>query len=232
VVPSRGFEWRCLALISKRQFACYRSVGREMGGLPVNPPWQVGYITQSPVVGMFPHLPPCEAPAQQILKPSFLSLAPYSAPMASFTASAIVPPTPAATTPARTASAAEDQPHIHDPIDAFFGYRFASSATQESRHDSRSRASSIMIPADVEALPAYAEDDDSLPEYTPHAEPVTLAMYLFKFGFCEYSLSLFAAGAATYSAFSIPTLLDLRRFHPHLSSARATLQRGLTHLDA
>jgi hypothetical protein len=118
--------------------------------------------------------------------------------MASFTASAIVAPTPAATTPARTASVAEDQPQIRDPIDAFFGYRFASSATQESRHDGRSRASSIMIPADVEALPAYAEDDDSLPEYTPHAEPVTLAMYLFKFGFCEYSLSLFAAGAATH----------------------------------
>ncbi|KAH6901508.1 hypothetical protein BKA70DRAFT_1308869 [Coprinopsis sp. MPI-PUGE-AT-0042] len=107
--------------------------------------------------------------------------------MASFTAStsstAIASPTPVVTSPTRTVSVAEDQPRVYDPVDEFFGYRFASSATQESRHDGRSRASSIMIPADAEALPAYAEDDDSLPQYTPHAEPVTLAMYLFKFGF-------------------------------------------------
>ncbi|TFK22835.1 hypothetical protein FA15DRAFT_595356 [Coprinopsis marcescibilis] len=94
---------------------------------------------------------------------------------------------PSSTT--RTASAAEQQTQqtrVYDPIDEFFGYRFASSATQESRHD---RTQSVLhyeahpSAAHGEALPAYAEEDDSLPKYTPHAEPTTLAMYLFKFGF-------------------------------------------------
>ncbi|KAF8882700.1 hypothetical protein BD779DRAFT_1647995 [Infundibulicybe gibba] len=60
-------------------------------------------------------------------------------------------------------------PRFTNPIDDFFG-----STTTESRHDSR--RSSV-----AESLPAYC--GDTLPEYTPKAEPVTLAMYLFKFGF-------------------------------------------------
>ncbi|TFK66904.1 hypothetical protein BDN72DRAFT_771426 [Pluteus cervinus] len=34
-----------------------------------------------------------------------------------------------------------------------------------------------------EFLPPYAESEEELPGYTPKAEPLTIAMYLFKFGF-------------------------------------------------
>ena len=94
----------------------------------------------------------------------------------------IAAPTPAlASTTSRTASASEQPQRTYDVVDEFFGYRFATSATQESRHD---RTQSVVY-TDAEALPPYAEEDSSLPAYTPYAEPVTLAMYLFKFGFCE-----------------------------------------------
>ncbi|RDB16345.1 hypothetical protein Hypma_003052 [Hypsizygus marmoreus] len=58
-----------------------------------------------------------------------------------------------------------------NPIDDFFGHPLSSPATRESRHDRRLS----------EVLPPYAET--TLPEYSLKAEPVTLAMYLFKFGF-------------------------------------------------
>ncbi|KAG2002454.1 hypothetical protein CC2G_004647 [Coprinopsis cinerea AmutBmut pab1-1] len=90
----------------------------------------------------------------------------------------IAPLSPVVTSSPRTASASEQQPRVYDPMDEFFGYRFTSSATHESRHD---RTGSVVL--DAEALPAYAEEDDSLPKYTPYDEPATLAMYLFKFGF-------------------------------------------------
>ncbi|KAF8207086.1 hypothetical protein K438DRAFT_2013640 [Mycena galopus ATCC 62051] len=67
-------------------------------------------------------------------------------------------------------------PNTTNPVDDFFGYSFSSSRTRDSRHDRRISA------ADSESLspPPYME----APEYTVHArEPVTLAMYLFKFGF-------------------------------------------------
>lgn len=66
-----------------------------------------------------------------------------------------------------------------DPLDASFGYTFST----ESRHDDGSLRQSI---ADV--LPPYAEDAEiPLPGYTRHApEPATLAMFLFKFGFCTF----------------------------------------------
>ncbi|PPQ86526.1 hypothetical protein CVT25_007177 [Psilocybe cyanescens] len=74
-----------------------------------------------------------------------------------------------------------------DPMDEQFGYTFSaaasSSPTHESRHDAtRSRQSMSDIP------PPYAEESAiPLPEYTLHApEPVTLAMFLFKFGFCTF----------------------------------------------
>ena len=72
---------------------------------------------------------------------------------------------------------------MRDPMDAYFGYTFSSSRTHESRHDER-RQSMSDVP------PPYAEESAiPLPEYTLHApEPVTLAMYLFKFGFCACSL--------------------------------------------
>ena len=62
-----------------------------------------------------------------------------------------------------------------DPMDDFFGYTLSTSRTQDSRHDENN----------TEVLPPYVEESH-LPEYTPYAEPVTLAMYLFKFGFCKF----------------------------------------------
>ncbi|KAJ6577443.1 hypothetical protein B0H19DRAFT_1019905 [Mycena capillaripes] len=61
-----------------------------------------------------------------------------------------------------------------NPIDDFFGYTLASSRTRDSRHDRRISTAESLAP------PPYLE----APEYTAHArEPVTLAMFLFKFGF-------------------------------------------------
>ena len=61
-----------------------------------------------------------------------------------------------------------------DPMDDFFGYTLSSTRTHNSRHDENN----------TEVPPPYVEESN-LPEYTPYAEPVTLAMYLFKFGFCK-----------------------------------------------
>jgi len=64
------------------------------------------------------------------------------------------------------------------------------SGTHESRHDQAGNY------CDDEALPAYYE---APPAYTQTGsnEPVTLAMYLFKFGFCEYSclLRIYSTGS-------------------------------------
>ncbi|KAJ2935531.1 hypothetical protein H1R20_g1565, partial [Candolleomyces eurysporus] len=102
----------------------------------------------------------------------------------------VAPPTPAlALSTSRTASASEQPQRTYDVVDEFFGYRFATSATQESRHD---RTQSVVY-TDAEALPPYAEEDSSLPAYTPYAEPVTLAMFLFKFGFLFPPFWIFGA---------------------------------------
>ena len=69
--------------------------------------------------------------------------------------------------------------HPIDPMDNFFGYTLTSTRTHESRHDN------------TEVPPPYVEESN-LPEYTPYAEPVTLAMYLFKFGFCKSYLIFFS----------------------------------------
>jgi len=66
-----------------------------------------------------------------------------------------------------------------DPMDDFFGYTLSSTRTHDSRHDS-------------EVPPPYVEESN-LPEYTPYAEPVTLAMYLFKFGFLFPPFWIFGA---------------------------------------
>ncbi|KAF8896865.1 hypothetical protein CPB84DRAFT_1731520 [Gymnopilus junonius] len=99
-------------------------------------------------------------------------------------------PTPplGALTPAVTHSTWTVQPlHVLDPMDEQFGYTLSSSRTHESRHDRRQSA------ADV--LPPYAEEAEiPLPGYTLHApEPMTLAMYLFRFGFLFPPFWLFGA---------------------------------------
>jgi hypothetical protein len=70
-------------------------------------------------------------------------------------------------------------------------------STHDSRHDERTQSL-----ADVP--PAYAEESAiPLPEYSLHApEPVTLAMYLFKFGFCKF-FSIFQSQAFLLTAFVV-----------------------------
>ncbi|KAF8151724.1 hypothetical protein B0H34DRAFT_862103 [Crassisporium funariophilum] len=87
-------------------------------------------------------------------------------------------PVPVLTHQARTPPAVR----ALDPMDDFFGYTFSSSRTHESRHDQ-----SI---ADVP--PPYVEES-ILPAYSPYAEPITLAMYLFKFGFLFPPFWIFGA---------------------------------------
>ncbi|KAH8097010.1 hypothetical protein BXZ70DRAFT_895291 [Cristinia sonorae] len=69
-----------------------------------------------------------------------------------------------------------------DPIDDFFGV--SRRGTQNSRHDSVARPAYFAEDADEAELapPPYAEASE-LPSYAAVAEPPTLAMYLFKFGF-------------------------------------------------
>ncbi|KAL4242427.1 hypothetical protein ABKN59_011933 [Abortiporus biennis] len=89
------------------------------------------------------------------------------------------PPRPAAAHSPRIQAEEETT----DPIDDFFGVtRPRRSGTHESRHD----IVAIATPQEEAALdmppPPYADAYD-LPSYTSVAEPPTLAMYLFKFGF-------------------------------------------------
>ncbi|TFK38466.1 hypothetical protein BDQ12DRAFT_581082, partial [Crucibulum laeve] len=69
-----------------------------------------------------------------------------------------------------------------DPLDSFFGYTLSSSRSHESRHDHRIS----------EVLPPYVEESN-LPAYSAYEEPVTLAMYLFKFGFLFPPFWIFGA---------------------------------------
>ena len=76
-----------------------------------------------------------------------------------------------------------------DPVDDFFGVT-RPRATHESRHDSVScpsvAFSRLSAALDGDAPPPYVEGS-GLPAYNvAQREPPTLAMYLFKFGFCEY----------------------------------------------
>ncbi|KAG1729514.1 uncharacterized protein EDB91DRAFT_1159424 [Suillus paluster] len=84
---------------------------------------------------------------------------------------------PAATQAAHFAAAPtrtpEQNDNTTDPMDDFFGVT-RTRATHESRHDSYAPREAPPPYADATELPAYSS--------TP-AEPVTLAMYLFKFGF-------------------------------------------------
>ncbi|KAF9044146.1 hypothetical protein BJ165DRAFT_1390004 [Panaeolus papilionaceus] len=100
----------------------------------------------------------------------------------------IVAPAQAMTQSPRSATGTTTQ--MREPTDEYFGYTFNTSRTRDSRHDSH-RASI----ADADALPPYTEETDvNLPAYTLHApEPVTLAMYLFKFGFLFPPFWIFGA---------------------------------------
>ncbi|KAF9269236.1 hypothetical protein L218DRAFT_851497 [Marasmius fiardii PR-910] len=80
---------------------------------------------------------------------------------------------------------AQPQPATVNPRESSFGYTFSSSVS-ESRHDRRISSSDIDLELGLHyenspevAPPPYIEP----PEYTKSSEPITLAKYLFKFGF-------------------------------------------------
>jgi hypothetical protein len=92
-----------------------------------------------------------------------------------------------------------------DPIDDFFGM------TRESHHDRHPSS---------DALPVYIADDTALPRYSAVApEPVTLAMYLFKFGFCVSQFFLHPEYRSLISLYSFPTFLDPWCLYPFITSA-------------
>ena len=67
-----------------------------------------------------------------------------------------------------------------DPVDDFFGITPPSTNTRDSRHDLRLSAGELPPP-----YPALRRYSGELPAYdAAPIEPITLAMYLFKFGFC------------------------------------------------
>ncbi|KAL7284081.1 hypothetical protein ACG7TL_001361 [Trametes sanguinea] len=104
-------------------------------------------------------------------------------------------PAPARTHAAR-ANASIDEATT-DPIDDFFGVSRPSpssgrrtlslTGTRDSRHDDV-RASTL-ADAEVESLPPPYEHSIAPPAYSSVSDQPTLAMYLFKFGFCKFSLA-------------------------------------------
>ncbi len=69
---------------------------------------------------------------------------------------------------------------LTDPIDDFFGATSPRTGTQDSRHDSF-----VTIFHHYDVLPPPYADASDLPSYGAVVEPPTLAMYMFKFGFCK-----------------------------------------------
>lgn len=70
-----------------------------------------------------------------------------------------------------------------DPIDDFFGVTRYTRATRESRHDSYVAPSPISVALDGEVPPPYMNATEPPAYNSTPAEPVTLAMYLYRFGF-------------------------------------------------
>lgn len=91
-----------------------------------------------------------------------------------------LPTPPAALThTTRARSSLEDGTN---PIDDFFGVASPSyipRGTLDSRHDA------VSLPAHVDDAPPPYSYSSEPPAYMRYAEHPTLAMYLFKFGFCE-----------------------------------------------
>lgn len=101
-----------------------------------------------------------------------------------------------------------------NPVDDL-GYNFSLSPTRQSRHDHRTS---------VEMPPSYLESDPAPPpEYTQKDEPVTLAMYLFKFGFREFSSPSSILQFLIAFACSVPAVLDNGRVHPVFAPPRAVV---------
>ncbi|KAG2340802.1 hypothetical protein BDR05DRAFT_915264 [Suillus weaverae] len=98
---------------------------------------------------------------------------------ASFTLPAATQAAHSAATPTRTPRQNDD---TTDPMDDFFGVTYTR-ATRESRHDSYAAPSRISVALDGDTPPPYTYATEPPAYSSTPAEPVTLAMYLFKFGF-------------------------------------------------
>ena len=86
------------------------------------------------------------------------------------------PPTINAPSPARPLT------QNTDSIDDFFEVSQPSYSIQDNHYNNRRPVVAYQVD---DLLPSYAEAA-GLPAYTAVGEPSTLAMYLFKFGFCEH----------------------------------------------
>ena len=98
-------------------------------------------------------------------------------------------PSPVRVRAERTRHSSVDETDPVDPVDVFFGVSathtrsrtsLSLAGTRDSRHDG-SRQPTLVEP---EVPPSY-EDSLEPPAYALVADQPTLAMYLFKFGFCE-----------------------------------------------
>jgi hypothetical protein len=95
-------------------------------------------------------------------------------------------------------------PRTTNPVDDFFGLARTSSRTYDSR-------------SEHDVPPSYVD----APEYTLRAtEPVTLAMYLFKFGFCAYLVFAVLWASHSYYPRSVSAILDHGRDNPPVAAAR------------
>lgn len=107
---------------------------------------------------------------------SFLRILYYISAMSSATMNATAGPS------SPPAAVVHDSPSSSlqiDPFDSFFGYTLSQSSTRDSQHDEYRPSSRFSDISDI-TPPSYVEP----PEYqSRQTEPVTLAMFLFKFGF-------------------------------------------------
>ena len=92
--------------------------------------------------------------------------------------------------PARTQRISADS--LMDPIDDFFGHALRQQTTRITHTGGPISANSDILPPYYHPSPRCSE---YLPEYAPKAEPVALAMYLFKFGFRTFHPPLFFCDA-------------------------------------
>ncbi|KAG2035090.1 hypothetical protein BDR03DRAFT_900288 [Suillus americanus] len=97
----------------------------------------------------------------------------------SFTLPAAIQVAHSAATPTNTP---QQNDNTTDPVDDFFGVTYAR-ATRESRHDSYVSPSRTSVALDGEAPPPYMNATEPPAYSSTPVEPVTLAMYLYKFGF-------------------------------------------------
>jgi len=105
-----------------------------------------------------------------------------------------------------------------DPIDDFFGVTRYTRATRESRHDSYVAPSPISVALDGEVPPPYMNVTEPPAYNSTPAEPVTLAMYLYRFGFGENTSALHPSSFSDRIFHSISAFLGDWSNHPGVAT--------------